>query len=143
MLLSYLYGKKVQRLYQHKNDELETQVDIISSGDRQRIQQHYTNLRKWQIRISDQEAWNFGLMEILVMVVIGLALLITANNNSAAMLPGHLVGIYLYITKFVSGLDTIPYAVQRFSTLKDITRRIELESDDLGTVEAKVKSMAA
>ena len=34
---------------------------------------------------------------------------------------------------FVSGLDTIPYTVQRMSSLHDITRRMEFEQEDLGS----------
>ncbi|MBL7727313.1 MAG: hypothetical protein JNM68_06505 [Dinghuibacter sp.] len=131
-LISFIYGRKMQRLYQEKNDELEKQVDIISEGNKKQIQQHYTNLRKWQVKISDQEAWNFGIMEALVLVVIGVSLLVTSKNGATGVLAGDLIGIYTYILKFVSGLDTIPYAVERVSTLKDITNRIELVQEDMG-----------
>lgn len=130
--LSYLYGKRMNRLNKQKNDELEKQVDIIATGNNHLIRQHYDNLRKWQIRISDQEAWNFGIMEVLVMVVIGLSLLITNKTAGAGIEAGSLIGIYSYIQRFVSGLDTIPYTVQRLSSLNDITRRIELQAEDLG-----------
>lgn len=129
--LSYLYGKRMNKLNRQKNDELEKQVDIITTGNNHLIRQHYDNLRKWQIRISDQEAWNFGLMEILVMVVIGLSLLITNKTTGAGMEAGSVIGIYSYIQRFVSGLDTIPYTVQRLSSLNDITRRINLQECDL------------
>ena len=129
---SYFYGKKMRNLNQQKNDELENQVNIISTGNNHLIRQHYENLRNWQIRISDQEAWNFGIMELMVMVVIGLSLLITNKAAGSGIEAGSLIGIYSYIQKFVSGLDTIPYTVQRLSSLNDITRRIELEEDDLG-----------
>jgi ABC-type multidrug transport system fused ATPase/permease subunit len=129
--LSYLYGKKMNKLNRQKNDELEKQVDIISTGNNHMIRHHYDNLRKLQIRISDQEAWNFGLMEILVLVVIGFSLLITNKTTGAGLEAGSVIGIYSYIQRFVSGLDTIPYTVQRLSSLSDITRRIELHSDDL------------
>ncbi|MBK8953898.1 MAG: hypothetical protein IPM85_18335 [Chitinophagaceae bacterium] len=129
--LSYLYGKRMNMLNRQKNDELEKQVDIISTGNNHLIHQHYDNLRKWQIRISDQEAWNFGLMEILVMVVIGASLLITNKIAGTGIEAGSLIGIYSYIQRFVSGLDTIPYTVQRLSSLSDITRRIKLQEEDL------------
>lgn len=129
--ISYLYGKRMKLLNKQKNDELEKQVDVISTGNTHLIKQHYDNLRKWQIRISDQEAWNFGLMEILVMVVIGVSLLITNKTAGSGIEAGSLVGIYSYIQRFVSGLDTIPYTVQRLSSLNDITRRIELQEEDL------------
>jgi ABC-type multidrug transport system fused ATPase/permease subunit len=128
---SYLYGKKMKNLNKQKNDELEKQVDIISTGNNHLIRQHYDNLRKWQIRISDQEAWNFSIMEILILVVIGLALLITNKTAGSGIEAGSLIGIYSYIQRFVSGLDTIPYTVQRLSSLNDITRRIELQEGDL------------
>jgi len=132
---SFLYGKKMRNLNKQKNDELEKQVDIISTGNNHLIRQHYDNLRKWQIRISDQEAWNFGIMEIMVIVVIGLSLLITNKTTGAGIEAGSLIGIYSYIQRFVSGLDTIPYTVQRLSSLNDITRRIELHEDDLAKPE--------
>lgn len=130
--LSYWYGKRMNKLNKQKNDELEKQVDIIATGNNHLIRQHYDNLRKWQIRISDQEAWNFGIMEVLVMLVIGLSLLITNKTAGAGIEAGSLIGIYSYIQRFVSGLDTIPYTVQRLSSLSDITRRIELQAEDLG-----------
>jgi ABC-type multidrug transport system fused ATPase/permease subunit len=129
---SYFYGKKMKKLNKQKNDELENQVNIIATGNNHLIRQHYDNLRKWQIRISDQEAWNFGIMEILVMIVIGISLLLTNKAAGAGIEAGSLIGIYSYIQKFVSGLDTIPYTVQRLSSLHDITRRIEIQEDDLG-----------
>lgn len=128
--ISYFYGRKMKKLNRMKNDELEHQVDVITSGDVKAIRYHYNNLRKWQIKISDKEAWNFGLMELMVMLVIGIALLETAHKSGTALLAGDVVGIYAYILKFVSGLDTIPYMVQRLSSLTDITRRMELQEED-------------
>ncbi len=128
--ISCFYGAKMKRLNKVKNDELEKQVNIISTGNIHIIRQHYDNLRKWQIKISDQEAWNFGFMELMVMVVIGISLLVSTKGQMKGVLVGDLIGIYNYILKFVSGLDTIPYTVQRLSSLTDITRRIELQAED-------------
>ncbi len=128
--ISYIYGKRMKRLNRLKNDELEQQVDIISSGDKSAIFKHFNNLRHWQIRISDQEAWNFGFMELLVMIVIGISLLVTNTGTGTTILAGNLIGMYTYLLKFVSGLDTIPYTVQRLTSLNDITRRIELQVED-------------
>jgi ABC transporter transmembrane region len=131
IIISMLYGKKMMRLNKLKNDELEKQVDIISTGNNHIIRHHYNNLRKWQIRISDKEAWNFGFMEIMVLLVIAVSLIASKNLHSSSILAGSLFGIYSYILKFASGLDTIPYTMERLSSLSDITRRIELEADDM------------
>ena len=130
MVISFFYGRKMRRLNQLKNDELEKQVDIISTGNNHTIKEHYNNLRKWQVRISDKEAWNFGFMEVMVLLVIGISLIVSKNMHSSTVMAGSLFGIYSYILKFASGLDTIPYTVQRLSSLSDITRRIKLQSDD-------------
>lgn len=131
ILISRLYGKKMLRLNKFKNDELEKQVDIISTGNNHIIRHHYNNLRKWQIRISEKEAWNFGFMEIMVLLVITVSLVASKNLHSTTIMAGSLFGIYSYILKFASGLDTIPYTMERLSSLSDITRRIELGADDL------------
>jgi ABC-type multidrug transport system fused ATPase/permease subunit len=141
-LVSKIYGKKMEHLNKFKNDELEKQVDIITTGNTKAIHNHYKNLRHWQIKISNQEAWNFGFMEILVMLVIGVSLLIITQTKNTALLAGDLVGIYAYVLKFVSGLDTIPYTVERFATLKDITKRIEFEAEDLNNPNKKIGQVA-
>ncbi|MBL0055277.1 MAG: hypothetical protein IPP31_03610 [Chitinophagaceae bacterium] len=130
ILISRVYGKRMMFLNKKKNDELEQQVDIIASGDRKSMHDHYNNLRKWQIRISNQEAWNFGFMELLVMIVLGASLLITYKVTGPAIAAGNIVGIFFYVTNFTKGLDTIPYTVQRLTSLSDITRRIELQVED-------------
>lgn len=130
IVVSYFYGKKMDRLNKQKNDELEKQVDVISTQNKMFIYRHYNNLRNWQIKVSDKEAWNFGFMEIMVLLVIGISLMVSESMHNSTLMAGSLFGIYSYILKFTSGLDTIPYTVQRLSSLRDITRRIELQEDD-------------
>ncbi len=131
IIISYFYGKKMRKLSQLKNDELEKQVSIIAIGNNESILKHYNKLRSLQIKISDKEAWNFGIIEMLVLMVIGCSLILSSNMFGTTILAGNLIGIYNYILKFVSGLDTIPYAAQRFTLLQDIIKRIELRSDDI------------
>jgi ABC-type multidrug transport system fused ATPase/permease subunit len=130
ILLSKTFGKRMLNLNKQKNDELEQQVDIISSGDRKAMHAHYNNLRKWQIRISNQEAWNFGLMELVVMVILSVSVLLTYKMSGAVIAIGSNVGFFLYLNSFTKSLDTIPYTLQRLTSLTDITRRIELQMED-------------
>ena len=129
MLVSYIYGKRMNVLNRERNDELEKQVEVISTGNKIKIHNHYNNLRKWQIKISNKEAFNFGFMELMVLVVITVSLLVSHNIHNSTVMAGSLFGIYSYILKFASGLDTIPYTVQRLSSLNDIARRIEIGED--------------
>lgn len=129
-IFSYIYGKRMRKLAQLRNDELEQQVNVLASRNPLRIQKHYNLLRKWQVKISDQEAWNFGVMELIVMVIIAASLLISARSGGQALQAGDLIGIYTYILKFVSGLDTVPYMIQRLASLKDILRRVDGVQED-------------
>ena len=131
LIISFFYGQKMMRLTKLKNDELEKEVNIISDGNKESIKEHYKMLRLWQIKISDKEAINFGIMELLVLVVIGSSLLVSTNVLGTSIMAGTMIGLYSYLLRFVSGLDTIPYIVQRYSSLKDITNRIELNEDDV------------
>lgn len=130
--VSYFYGKQMRKLNQQKNDELEHQVNIIETGNILAIRRHFDKLRLFQIKISDKQAWNFGVMEIFSIIVIASSLMITQRISTAVLDAGSVVGIYMYIKNFVSGLDTIPYAVEKFSSLQDITKRIEIEAEDFG-----------
>jgi hypothetical protein len=79
------------------------------------------------VRLSDQEAWNFGAIELLVLVAITASLIVSTESASAAGAAaqvGSIVGIYNYILKFATGLETIPYMVQRIGALRDIVRRM-------------------
>jgi ABC-type multidrug transport system fused ATPase/permease subunit len=143
MVISHFYGKRMKRFSKLKNDELERQVDIIGTRDRKTIAQHYSNLRRWQIRISDMEAWNFGIMEIMSAAILTLSLLITVKvSPNNAVMAGTLIGIYNYILKFVTGLDTIPYMVQRIASLRDIMQRIEVHTDDTDKPDKTAKVLA-
>lgn len=131
-IFSFFYGRKMKQLTKSKNDELENQVDIIKTGNPLAINRHYNKLRFWQIKISDQEAWNFGIMELLIIAVIGFSLYVTSWMTHTVEVPaGSLIGIYTYILKFVGGLDTIPYTVQRLTNLSDITTRMQISEEEL------------
>ena len=64
------------------------------------------------------------------MVIITASLLTVSSLNGKTLQAGDLIGIYTYILKFVTGLDTVPYMIQRTATLKDILNRIELQPEE-------------
>lgn len=131
-IVSFFYGRKMRLLNQGKNDEFEKQVDIIETGNPHEITRHYTKLRSWQIKISDQEAWNFGIMEILAIIVIAISFYVTSWNTAhkEEVFAGTLYVIYSYVVKFINGLETIPYMLDRLSNLQDISNRIAVEKID-------------
>jgi ABC-type multidrug transport system fused ATPase/permease subunit len=130
MLVSRFYGRKMSELTEKKNDELEKQVEVIATFDPSVIKTHYDLLRKWQIKISDQQAISFGIMETFVMVLLGVALILSTKYNAQTLNAGEIIGFYFYILRFTTGLDTIPYITEKYATLKDITERIKSYEDE-------------
>jgi ABC-type multidrug transport system fused ATPase/permease subunit len=124
LFISRFYGNKMGILTLNKNDELEKQVEVIATFDKEKIKKHYDLLKKWQIKISDQQAFNFGIMELFVLLLLGISLIVSTRFNAKTLDAGEIIGFYFYIMKFTSGLDTIPYITEKYATLKDITQRI-------------------
>ena len=52
------------------------------------------------------------------------ALLISARTGDIPLGVGAIIGMYAYVLRFASGLETIPYMVQRLGALRDILRRV-------------------
>lgn len=129
--ISSFYSKKMRQLTFEKNNELEKQVDVIASFDEKRVKNHYLSLRIWQIRISDRQAKNFGLVELIVAALIGLSLYISTKQGGVNLNQGELIGIYLYLLRFSSGIETIPYILEKYVNIKDISSRIELKEDEI------------
>ncbi len=124
LILSKYYGRKMGNLTKQKNDELEKQVDTIATYNEEKINIHYSYLQKWQIKISDQQALNFGIMELLVMLLLGGSLILSTHFNINKLNAGQIISFYFYLLKFTSGLDTIPYITEKYAAIKDITKRM-------------------
>jgi len=123
MIIARRYGRSAVQLNREQFDELEKQVDILATQDTGAIKEHYGRLRAWQIKLSDLEAWNFGATELCVLLSVSGSLLVSASAGGMAMQVGSIIGMYTYLLKFASGLETIPYMVQRLGALRDILRR--------------------
>ncbi|MBY0489669.1 MAG: ABC transporter six-transmembrane domain-containing protein [Gemmatimonadaceae bacterium] len=126
------YSTRAARLNREQYDELEQQVDVLGSNDPPRIAAHYDALRRTQVRLSDLEAANWGATELSVLVILSAALLLSTEPGALRLPVGAIVALYSYVQRFASGLETIPYTLQRVSALRDILRRVD---DALATAQ--------
>jgi len=66
-------------------------------------------LRYWQIKISDQEAWNFGAMGLLVLLIVAASLYVTSwVTHTDEIAASNLVGIFMYVKDMVMDLILFP-----------------------------------
>ena len=124
VVVGRLYGRRAARLNAEQHHELEQQVDVLASGDAKAVSAHFARLRTLQIRLSDQEAWNFGATELLVLVALAGSLLVYTSEGGAFLQVGGIVAMYNYVLRFATGLETIPYMAQRAGALVDMLRRM-------------------
>ena len=124
-IVGRLHGRRAARLNAEQHDELEQQVDVLAGGDVEVITAHFARLRTLQIHLSDQEAWNFGATELLVLLALVGSLLVYTGEGGAVLQVGGIVAMYNYVLRFATGLETIPYMAQRAGALVDILRRMK------------------
>lgn len=110
-------------IYNHGlNNRLEQEITLLRAGNPTRITRHFKALSGWYIKLSDAEAKAYGLMELTVMALIGIALwrLVDSGNERA----GDIYAVFAYVWRYVSALDNVPQVLQQLTKLKDINSRL-------------------
>ena len=123
VLVVYLVtGKLNFGLNKHYNDELENQVDALSSGDRNKVARHFTSLMAWNIKLSDLETWNFA---IIWLGIIALMVYAPVTLIESGMLSYGLVfSVLMYVFQYIEALDILPFHIQQLIRLQEISRRL-------------------
>jgi ABC-type multidrug transport system fused ATPase/permease subunit len=124
-LMARWYSRRAVVLNREQFDELEAQVDHLATQNPQTIAEHYRRLQASQVQLSDLEAINFAGTEICVIIALMSALLLSTEAGSLRLPVGQIVSLYTYVLRFATGLETIPYTLQRVGALRDILRRVD------------------
>ncbi len=129
-LLSRRYAKRTLQLNTQLNDQREREVAILESGDPAAIKKHYSLLTMWQVRLSDAEATNWGIIESAMIGLAAWVIYRAVNLDDAG--AGTIYAIISYLWNFVSSLATVPFLVQQLSRLNDISHRVQEATDATG-----------
>ena len=121
-LLNKIYAKKNLKLLKSYNNQIEKAVDNISSKDKKVIDEHYSEITKLRIKISDNEAFNFLSIEIFIIFLIGISIGSFYGNDSVT--AGTIVAVFQYVNMFILGIDDVPYLIEQINKIKDIQKRL-------------------
>jgi ABC-type bacteriocin/lantibiotic exporter with double-glycine peptidase domain len=121
-IISKKYGRNMASLNKKKNSELERQVDVISTKNKQDTKRHFDMLRLIQINISNKEATNYWQLQLVSLVILIGSLLIMSRGS---LQIGVLVAMWSYLLNFINALEIVPYTIQKWTNLKDIISRIK------------------
>ncbi len=122
MILNFVFGRKSLRLSGLLHDQLEREVEVIRQPTRQGVDDHYSAVARWRIKLSDNEALTMGLMETFVLLLMIAALFRFCTLPGAA--AGDIFAVFRYVLLFITALDRVPMLVNQFSRLRDIGTRM-------------------
>lgn len=121
-LLSQHYSRLTRRLSRGLHDELEREVDVIHSQNEIDVRNHFDEVARWRIRLSNAEALNFGMMECFILGAI-VAVLFRACQLPAVQ-AGDIFAVFRYLMLLLVGLDSLPRLIQQVSRLRDVSGRL-------------------
>jgi ABC transporter transmembrane region len=105
------------------NNQLEQEVKVIDGAQQPAVMGHFAEVRAWRIKLSDADARNWTMIEVLSMIVFVLVLVRVAYLPSPE--AGTIFAIFFYVWRLMEKLDLSPQIVQQLMRLQDIRRRIE------------------
>ncbi|MCO7224581.1 ABC transporter six-transmembrane domain-containing protein [Pleionea sp. CnH1-48] len=127
MLLLYsLFHQTFTTLNGELNDQLEQQVSILGSLSLSAIRNHFVQLKRCEIKLSDTEALVYGLIfTLLFAALLGNLMMISLLNSPTT---GQVFSIFSYSLEFVESAVMLPVALQTLSRLEEISSRLNQTS---------------
>jgi ABC-type multidrug transport system fused ATPase/permease subunit len=122
-LVNRVYAARSGKLNAALNDQLEREVGVIERADPDEVRSHFRSLRRWRVKLSDAEAYNWTSIELLSIFAF-IAILARATNLTTTE-TGDIFAILSYVWRLMENLDNVPQLVQQLSRLVDIRKRIE------------------
>ena len=116
-----LTGRLTTRYNRGLNDEHERQVDAVNSGDPGRVGRHLRELMRWNIRLSDLEAANFG---VVWLFMVGLLVFSVSAAAEATTEYGSVFAVVMYVFQFGDSVILLPFFYQQWLRLREISGRI-------------------
>ncbi len=130
VVLYALTGRLTMRYNRGLNDEHERQVDAVDSGDPGRLATHLRAMMRWNIRLSDLEAANFGINWVFMIALLVFA--VSAATTETAEY-GAVFAIVMYVFQFVESMLMLPFFYQQWLRLREISGRLAAENPATAT----------
>ena len=116
-----LTGRLTTRFNRSYNDQYEQQVDAVESGDAARVGRHIRDMMRWNIKLSDLEAANYGIVWLFM-----IALLVFSIGAAAEGIVeyGKVFAIVMYVFQFMEAVMALPLYYQQWLRLREISGRL-------------------
>lgn len=121
IVLNYFHGRRMNLLNRDLHDQFEQEADVVMRGGFAEIHQHFQRMNRIRVRLSDQESWQYGCLE-----VINLAFIAACLWRACSILnePGQIAAVFRYVMMLIGAFDTLPAIISQVAKLCDICRRL-------------------
>lgn len=123
ILIQRVFIKKSLAINYQLNNQLEREVETLTSGNQDLVNSHYKKLANQRIKLSNMTALNWGATELLI---IGMFILILLRTRILNLHTGDVYAVIAYAWNYRLSLDILPAIVQQLSRLKDIGARMTI-----------------
>ena len=134
--INKVYSARSLALNQALNSQLEGEVGVIERAAPDEVAAHYAALRRFRVKLSDAEAFNWTSVELLSIFAF-IAILWRATGLTTTE-TGDIYAILSYVWRLMENLDHVPQLVQQVSRLIDIRKRIE-SGDTIEAIGAELE----
>lgn len=121
-LVFYFSRTRIRSLNASLNDEMEKQVDVLTSRDSAQTRRHFSSIVSWRILLSDLEARNFGAVFAYTILLTALAAYILIAVEDAT--EGEVFAALTYVLQFSQAVIVLPYTYQQFIRTSEISARL-------------------
>ncbi len=115
-------GRLTIRFNQAYNDEYERRVEAVESGNPSLVGRHVRRMMRWNIKLSDLEAANFGVVWVLMMALLVFAVSASVTDQ---VQYGEVFAVVMYVFQFMEAVTLLPLHYQQWLRLREITGRLE------------------
>lgn len=111
------------RLNKNYNNEIEKQVDKISSTNDLDAKKHLKNIMKWNIKLSDLEAINFSFSWAILIIFLIFSIVFPIYDG--ILKYGKLFSLVMYAFQYIENVINLPFYFQNWIRLKEISKRLK------------------
>ena len=116
-----LTGRLTTRYNAGLNDEHERRVDIVHSGNSTRVARHLKRMMRWNIRLSDLEAANYGVNWLFMTALMVYSVSAAAERTIDY---GSVFAVVMYVFQFMESMMLLPFHYQQWLRLREIAGRL-------------------
>lgn len=114
---------RVKSLFTERNNQREKKVQEIESGDPQRVENHFNNLARIKVKLSDYEAFSSGAFELMGVALFCYAAFVATTID--AVTTGMLIACFGYVKSLNNATTRLPNIFHAIVGVNEIAGRLQ------------------